>query len=175
MGFMSRILAPMSRLSRPVQHRVPAARRRPAIRLEMLESRDLMTGIAGVSLMYGNLEIQAPKPGGNVAAVTIDPLNQNVKVTLNGQSAEFASSLVYNITYVGGASGGDTFVDNTSLVSLDYGYGGHNNFTGGSTFNYVFFYGNYNTFNAVAGSVNDVFENGGTGDLMQGQGSVQAY
>jgi hypothetical protein len=160
MRFPSRLsgLISIARHARP--------RRSPAFRLERLENRDLLAAVAGVSLTYGNLEIQAPKPGGNTAAVAIDPVNHNIKVTLNGLSEEFTSSQVYNITYVGGASGGDTFVDNTSLVSLDYGYGGNNNFTGGSGYNYVFFYGNNNTFNGAAGVYSDVFEDGGASDSV---------
>jgi hypothetical protein len=137
-----------------------------------------MTGIAGVSVSWGNLLIQAPKTSGNVAQVSIDSHNHFVKVTLNGQTEEFNPSVVpiYNLTYIGGSGGGDTFTDDTNLVSLDFGSGGNNTFTGSSSYNFVFFTGNGNTFNAQAGSVNDVFEDYGTDQINNpGNAIVQVF
>jgi hypothetical protein len=82
-------------------------------------------------------------------------------VSFNGQSEEFSSSKVFSVTYVGGTSGGDTFTNNTSLESVDIGFGQQNNFTGGTGSNYVFFFGGNNTYNEQPGSFNDVFEFGG--------------
>jgi hypothetical protein len=144
-----------------------AGRRRSPLQLERLETRDLMaTTLPGVSVSNLTLLIQAPKPSGNVAVVSIDPSNHNIELTLNGQSEEFSPTVVYHVTYAGGSGGGDTFTDNTSLESLEYGYGSGNHFTGGSSYNYAFFYGNNNTFNGAAGLYSDVFEYGGTNDTI---------
>jgi hypothetical protein len=144
-----------------------SGRRRSRMELETLETRNLLS-ISGVTLQFGNLAITAPNSSHNTAVVSIDTSNHNdVKVTLNGASEEFSPSLVANITYKGGSGGHDTFTNSTNLVSLAYGYGGNNNFTGGGSYNYVFFYGNNNSFtDDVAGSVSDVFENGGSGDTI---------
>jgi hypothetical protein len=138
-----------------------ASRRRSPMAWETLETRSLMS-VPGVSVAFGNLTITAPMGShGNVAAVSIDPSNQDVMVSFNGQSEEFTPSKVFSVTYVGGTGGGDTFTNNTSLVSLDFGFGQNNNFTGGTGSNYVFFFGSNNTYNEQPGSFNDVFEIGG--------------
>ena len=143
------------------EHRA-AVRRRSQTAFETLETRSLMS-VPGVSLAFGNLSITAPTGShGNVAAVSIDPSNQDVMVSFNGQSEEFSPSRVSSVTYVGGTGGGDTFTNNTSLVSLDFGFGQNNNFTGGTSSNYVFFFGSNNTYNEPAGSFNEVFEIGGS-------------
>jgi hypothetical protein len=169
--------ARQERRGHPAKARVPGRRLSP-IDVERLETRDLLS-IAGVTLQFGNLAITAPNSSHNTAIVSIDTSNHNnVKVTLNGASEEFSPSLVANITYKGGSGGNDTFTDSTNLVSLAYGYGGNNNFTGGGSYNYVFFYGNNNSFTAVgAGSISDVFENGGTGDTIHNPdgATVQVY
>ena len=164
MQFLRRIVN--SRSSEPKAPLARAASRslRPRIELEALEGRDLLS-IAGITLQYGNLAITAPKSSGNVAQVWIDPSTHNLAVSLNGQSEQFAASSVANITYKGGASGGDTFVNNTGLTTLAWGYGGQNQFTGGTGYNYVYFFGNNNTFTAQGG-VSDVWENKGTGDVI---------
>jgi hypothetical protein len=149
------------------QGRRSAGRRRLPLQLERLETRDLMSaGLAGVSVSNYTLLIQAPKSSGNVAVVSIDPTNHNIELKLNGQSEEFSPTVVYHVTYSGGKGGGDTFTDNTSLESLEYGYGSGNNFTGGSSYNYTFFHGNNNSFNGSAGLYSDVFEYGGTNDTI---------
>jgi hypothetical protein len=139
-----------------------ANRRRSPMALETLETRSLMS-IPGVSLAFGNLAITAPLGShGNEAIVSIDPSNHDVMVSFNGQSEEFSSSRVSSVTYVGGTGGGDTFTNNTSLTSVDFGFGQQNSFTGGTGYNYVLFFGGNNTYNEQAGSINDVFEIGGT-------------
>jgi hypothetical protein len=158
MRFLSRIMGFVPAASRARQERRSTGRRRSRIELETLEGRALMTGIAGVSVSYGNLLIQPTQASGNTAVVSIAP-DQNLQVTLNGQSEEFSPSAISSITYYGGSGGGDSFTNATNLTSLEYGYGSGNNFTGGTGFNYAFFYyGSGNTFNAQGGSVNDVFE-----------------
>jgi hypothetical protein len=141
-----------------------ACHRRSHIQLEALETRNLLS-IAGVTLQFGNLAIKAPNSSGNVAKVWIDSATHNVAVSLNGQTEEFAAASVANITYTGGAKGGDTFTNSTSLLSLDYGYGGSNKFTGGTSYNFVYFFGNNNKFSAVGG-FSDVWKGYGSGDTI---------
>jgi len=167
MRFLSRFIGSFPEGSRARHKRHATGRRRSPVGCEMLEARALLSNIPGVSLQFGNLAITATKASGNVAVVSIDPSNHNVKVSFNGQSEEFKASLVDNITYTGGKNGGDTFTDNTNLVSLEYGYGGSNNFTGGTSYNYVYFWGNSNNFDGPAGSVSDVFEHGGKNDTTE--------
>jgi hypothetical protein len=145
-----------------------------AIGLEPLEGRELPS-IPGVTLMFGNVAITATKASGNTAQVSIDPANHFVKVSLNGQSEEFSPSSVLNVTYKGGSGGGDTFVDNTSLVSLAYGYGGNNKFTGGTSYNFVYFWGNSNTLTAPAVSISEVIEHGGKYDTVSTLGTSYVY
>ena len=139
-----------------------AGNRRASVALESLETRGLMS-VPGVSLSYGNLLIQAPSgSSGNVANISIDPANHNVQVSFNGKSEEFCRSSVSNITYMGGSGGHDTFTNNTNLVSLVLAFGSHDTVTGGTGYNYVYFYGGGNTFNAQSGCVSDVSEIGGS-------------
>jgi hypothetical protein len=174
MRFLHRILAFVPQTSRSAHKPRSSIGHRAPIGLEPLEGRTLLS-IPGVAFRFGNIAITATKAGGNVAQVSIDPSTHNVLVSFNGQSEEFNHASVYNVTYKGGSAGGDTFTNNTSLVSLDYGYGGNNKFTGGSSYNFVFFYGNTNSFSAPSGSINDVFEIGGTGDATQGPGTIYTY
>ena len=170
------IIGLLSRAADLRQARRPTGRRRSPMALEMLETRNLLS-IAGVTLSYGNLAFHAPTGSqGNVATVSIDPSNHDVMATFNGQSEEFSAGQVTSITYEGGTGGGDTFTNNTSLTSLEYGFGQDNNYTGGSGFNYVYFYSGGNTYNAQAGSLNDVFEVGGTDTIDNPDGAgVTAY
>jgi hypothetical protein len=162
MRFLSQIRDSFQEGSSARQQHRRVGRRGPAITLETLEDRNMMS-VAGVALSYGNLSIQAPAGSShNVAKVWIDPSTHNVAVSFNGQSEEFSKSLVYNTTYMGGTGGKDTFTNDTNLCSLEYGFGSGNNFTGGTGFNYVYFYGGGNTYNTQAGSFSDVFEVGGS-------------
>jgi hypothetical protein len=132
--------------------------------LETLENRNLLS-IAGVTLKYGNLSITGTQSSGNVAEVWIDSTTHKVAVSLNEKSEEFSASQVSNITYTSGANGGDTFTNNTSLTSVDYGHGGSNKFTGGTGSNFVYFFGNNNTYTAQGG-ISDVWEDYGSGDII---------
>jgi hypothetical protein len=107
-----------------------------------LESKKLLSG--GVSLSNGMLSIVAPLQSGNNASVSINQANGNVKVTLNGTTQEFAASEVTTIFYNSGSRGGDTFVNSTSVMSIDVGLGGHNTFTGGTGTDVMFLYGDGN-------------------------------
>jgi hypothetical protein len=162
--FLRRVIGSLSRDLRARLGTTSTGRRRSRIELEALESRNLLS-IAGVTLMFGNLAITATKSSGNAAQVSIDSSTHNVAVSFNGQSEEFTAAQVSSITYKGGASGGDTFVNNTSLTSLAWGYGGGNHFTGGTGFNYTYFFGNHNTFTAQGG-ISDVWEDYGVGDII---------
>lgn len=144
----------------PARDRRSAGPRRARIECEMLEGRALMS-VPGVSLVYGNIQIMATKASGNIAQVSI-AADHNVQVSLNGQSEEFSPSQVYNVTYLGGINGGDTFTNTTNLVELAYGRGGGNNFSGGTSYNFVFLYGNTNTY--TSNGFSDVWENGGQSD-----------
>jgi hypothetical protein len=155
--------------------RRPATRRRSQVVLETLESRNLMS-VAGVALQYGALAITAPLASKNVTTVSIDPSNKDVKVTLNGNSEEFSPKLVGTITYIGGSGGDDTFTNDTSLMTLSYAYGSGNDFTGGTGYNYVFFFGADNTYNAQSGSFSDVFEVEGKDTVNHANGAtLQIY
>ena len=146
---------------RPSSSRTRARSGNVGLHVESLEGRALLSGIPGVSLQYGRLAITAPQTSGNVALISIDPANNNVKVSLNGQSQEFSPSLVASVVYTGGSGGGDTFVNNTKLLEIAYGYGGHNTFTGGtSTYNMIYLHGNYNAYYSQAGSTSNVYEIG---------------
>lgn len=148
-------------------------RRQLSLNCETLEDRNLLSNIPGVSQHYGCIFITATKPGGNVAEVSIDPANNNVKVSLNGQTEEFRRSSVGSVTYVGGKSGGDTFVNDTNLLEIAKGYGNHNNFTGGTSIcNVIYFVGNSDTYNAQAGSKNYIYE-AGTNDAVHKAAGAQ--
>jgi hypothetical protein len=166
MSFLSQIMGLIPASSRARQQRRSRDRRCSPIALEALEGRALLS-ITGVSVTNGNLYILASKGSSNNSAeVQIDPKTHLVEVTLNGQSEEFPSSTpIYSVSYVGGSGGGDTFIDDTSLESREYGYGTGNSFTGGTDFNYVWFLnGGGNTFTSTgATSVSDVWEFGGVG------------
>jgi hypothetical protein len=188
MRFLTRIMRSVAVASRAHQDRRFAHRHRSWIDLETLEGRALMSGINGVSLTpTGTLTINpAHNSGGNSAVVSIDPKNNEVKVTVNfgsgSQTEEFNPTVtpIYNVLYNGGALGGDTFTDDTSLISREYGYGSGNHFTGGTNINYVWFMnGTGNTYNAVGNdSVSDVWEFGGIGsDTIKNPdgGTLQLY
>lgn len=175
MRFLSRIVGPVSAVIDARRPRGSVQRRRPSVAVETLEGRALLTGLAGVSVSYGTLEILAPKLSGNVAAVSIDPSNNFVKVTLNGQSEEFNPSVttISSVMFLGGKGGGDTFTDDTRLATREYGYGSGNTFTGGTGLNYVYFLSAGNTYlTQNASSVSDVFEYGGSDSIKNTTDSV---
>jgi hypothetical protein len=135
-----------SRMSRMSSVTKTDRRRQPLLTMEFLEDRDLKTtGIAGVSLSNGLLSITGTQLSGNTAIVSIDPTNQMVRVNLNGDSEEFAPSQISAVFYNGGQGGGDTFVNSTNLLAIEYGWGGNNTFTGGTGDDYMFMFGDNNT------------------------------
>lgn len=111
-----------------------------------------------VRLLYGNIEVDAPLPSGNVTNVSV--VGDDVVVTLNGVAQSFPASKVYNFTYKGSVGGGDLVENNTKLVEAAYLFGDHNTVTVGSYFNYVYLHGNHNAVNTAPGSFTDVLEYG---------------
>lgn len=168
MRFFSRISGLVSAVAAARKPRRPARQSRRPVAVESLEGRALLTGLAGVSVSYGTLQILAPKMSGNTAAVSIDPSNHFVKVSLNGQSEEFnpATTCITSVVYLGGRGGGDTFSDNTSLVSREFGFGSGNKFTGGTGMNYIYFMGGGNTYTTQGTACNVVFEFGGSDTIV---------
>lgn len=168
MRILSRISGLVSAVVAARNPRRPARQARRPVAVESLEGRALLTGLAGVSVSYGTLQILAPKLSGNAAAVSIDPSNQFVKVSLNGQSEEFNPRItsITSVMYLGGLGGGDTFSDNTSLVSREYGRGSGNHFTGGTGMNYIYFMGAGNTYKTQGTACNVVFEYGGSDTIV---------
>jgi hypothetical protein len=168
MRFLRRLMGSVSEGARARRKHHSAGLRRSRIELEKLETRNLMaTGGITMGVSYGNLAITAPTgSGGN--NLTVSEVNNVVSVSVVVGKITTVSTFtgVSNITYKGGGLGGDDFTNDTSLVLLAYGYGGNNDFVGGSGYNYVFFTGNDNTFNGAAGIYSDVFEQGGTGDTV---------
>lgn len=128
--------------------------------------------IPGVTFQYGNIQIVAPQAGGNAADVRVNPLNGNVRVGVNGLSEEFPASQVFNVTYQGGVSGGDTFINALGVPGVCYGFGGYNNFVGGTAFNFVYLHGDSNAYSA-AGASSTVFLNGGQNNRVSNPAGSQ--
>jgi hypothetical protein len=131
------------------EHKARPRRLEPCV--EGLESKKLLTGGSGVSLANGMLSIVAPMQSGNTASVSIDNANGNVQVILNDTTQEFAASQVNAIYYNGGLGGHDTFVNATSIMSIDFGWGGNNNFSGGTGADYMFVWGDGNSVHDAGG------------------------
>lgn len=149
MFFTSYLTAVAPKASRARAEGRSPRRRRAPFRLETLEVRDLKSGIPGISLAYGAISIQGTNYDSNSANVSL--AGDNVRVTLNDQVVEYNASEVHSVTYSGGASGSDTFVNDTDLYSQMYGFGGNNHFNGGSGLNTVYLYGDYNNYDARGG------------------------
>ena len=89
-------------------------RRAAAFRLETLEDRDLKIRHPP---RYGTIAIQADRPP--ATRRTSIATTKTLRVTLNGQTADFDASEIHSISYVSGYGGWTTFVNNTDLYSLD--------------------------------------------------------
>jgi Ca2+-binding RTX toxin-like protein len=139
-----------------------ARSRRFEARLEDLESRNLMTG--GSVVQSGLVVTVNPAATGpNIAIVSFQNVNgtKMVDVNLNGSDHYFSAAKVGFVYYMGsGASGAQTFENETSLDTIAWGGSGRNLFES-STGNDEFIGGSgSNTFDA--GSGYDVLI-GGTG------------
>jgi hypothetical protein len=174
MQFLNRLFGVDSIVSRPRREDRPHRRRAAQFSLETLEDRDLKSDIPGVSMQYGIIGISATQGSNNAASVSIDPSNQMVKVSLNGQSVEYNQSDVWSVNYNGSLGGSDTFTNDTSLTETAYGQGGNNNFTGGSSFNLVYLYGDNNSFDA-RGTYSYVFAYNGPNDNIPAYNDVQVF
>ncbi len=132
---------------------------------EGLETKLPPTG--GITLVGSMLSIVATQSTGNTASVAIDSTNGNVRATLDGVSQEFAASQILAVYYQGGMGGGDTFANRTSILSIDYGFGGNNNITGGTGQDFVFVFGDGNTVHD-SGGVAVAYTHGGHDTIDSG-------
>jgi hypothetical protein len=174
MKFLSRVFGLDTNGSRARQADRSPRRRRAQFGLESLEGRDLKSNVPGVDLVYGEVQIQATQYAGNSASVTINPQNGNVDVTLNGQTAEFNRSDVYDICYKGGLGGGDTFANYTNYGDTIRVFTGNNTVIGSSGYNVAYLWGDDNTF-VSQGSTSYVFAYNGDHDNIDRSGSVSVY
>jgi len=151
----------MAGLDPIARHRRPASRRRE-MRVERLESRHLMTG--GTVVQSGGLVTVMPAlTGPNTAVVSYQNVNgaNMLDVNLNGRDNYFSLLQVGFVYYRGsGASGAQTFQNNTSLHTIAWGGSGTNLFVSSS--GQDDFYGGSGTNTFDAGSGDDVLF-GGTG------------
>jgi hypothetical protein len=119
---------------------------RPSV--SILENRDMMS----IDLSGGMLTIQGDKPQGNVSQITI--IDNTVHVTLNDQVADFDINSVGSITYMGGISGGDVFLNYSNIESTDVGYSNGNVFVGGTNMDTFILVGDYNYVYDLGGGFN---------------------
>jgi hypothetical protein len=155
MKFLSRSIGTDVKLSRTRNGNGNS--RRPRVRaligVESLEGRELLSGdIPGVSMQYGAIDITATQTDHNTARVAIDPANGDVQVSLNGQAVEYNASDVFTVNYTGGSQGHDSFVNDTSLTEKVTMYGNYNSSLGGSTWNTLYLYGDYDSYDARNGA-----------------------
>jgi Ca2+-binding RTX toxin-like protein len=149
--------------------------------VECLESRDLMTG--GSVVQSGALVTVTPAPTGPNTAVVSYQNHQGttmLDVNLNGTDNFYSLSQVGFVYYLGsGASGAQTFQDNTSLHVVAYGGSGTNLFEGGSGQDDFYGGSGSNTFDAgsgydflIGGVGANVFNENSTGSgLIMGVGN----
>jgi hypothetical protein len=174
MQFLNRLMGVDSMVSRSRREDRAPRRRAAQFSLETLEDRDLKSDIPGVTMQYGVIGITATQGSNNAASVAIDPSNQMVKVTLNGNSVEYNQSDVYTVNFAGSQGGSDTFTNDTSLTEMAWGYGGSNQFQGGSSWNLVYLYGDSNTYDARGGA-SYVFAYNGPNDKIPAYNNVQVF
>jgi hypothetical protein len=103
-------------------------------------------------MQYGIITITATQTDHNTARVAIDPANRDVQVSLNGQAVEYNASDVFTVNYTGGSQGHDSFVNDTSLTEKVTMYGNYNSSLGGSTWNTLYLYGDYDSYDARNGA-----------------------
>src|SRR4051812_27251672 len=102
MSFLNRLIGSASTTSRSRTEARSSRRRRAPIVVESLEGRDLKSSIPGVSEQWGMVYIQATQGSNNVATVSIDPgHNNDLRVSLNGNSTWFNASQVWTIGFTG--------------------------------------------------------------------------
>jgi hypothetical protein len=172
MQFLSRVFGTAPKTS-PVRRADRSPRSRCSqISVESLEGRNLMS-IPGVSVVGGALQITATQASHNAAYVWKDQ-NQNVNVWFNGNTQVFPAGSLYTVTYTGGPGGYDTFANYTNLTEMAMGYGGGNQFRGGSSWNVCYLYGNYNSYDAQGGP-SEVLTYNGPNDQITPYSDVYVY
>jgi hypothetical protein len=152
MQFLSRVFSATPKTSRVRQADRSPRRRRAQFSVESLEGRDLKSDIPGVSDLGRVISISATQAAQNRASVEIDPNNGNVQISLNGNSVEYSRNAVWSVTFSGGQGGGDVFRNDTNIPEVATGYGGNNQFLGGSSWNTVSFWGDNNSYDARGGA-----------------------
>jgi hypothetical protein len=174
MQFLNRLVDSGPKVSRARHEDRSRGRRRTPIGVESLEGRDLKSTIPGVSVQYGVIGITATQADHNTASVSIDPSNQMLKISLNGNSMEINQGDAYTVNFVGSQGGSDVFENDTSLTETTWGYGGNNYIAGGSSWNVAYLYGDYNTFDA-RGAASYVEAYNGPNDNIPNYGNTQIY
>jgi hypothetical protein len=174
MQILNRLVGFDPKVSR-ARHEVRSRGRcRAQIGVEPLEDRDLKSSIPGVTVNYGVIGITATQGSNNTAVVSIDPSNQMINISLNGNSMEINQSDAYTINFSGSQGGSDVFANYTSLTEQAWGYGGNNYFAGGSSWNVAYLYGDNNTFDSQ-GAPAYVFAYNGPNDNIPNSGNVQVF
>lgn len=174
MQFFSRVFGAASKTSRVRRADRSPRSRCSQIGVESLEGRDLMSNImSGVTNQGGVLEITATQAANNTASVSMVQ-SGNMQVTLNGNTAVIPASGVWCVIYSGGQGGGDKFTNNTPLTEMAVGYGGNNQFVGGSSWNTVELFGNYNSYDAQ-GAPSEVYTYNGPNNQIVPYSDVTVY
>jgi len=166
MQFFSRIFGSDAKVSRVRPGDRSPRRRRAQFSLETLEDRDLKSDIPGVSIQAGVLAITATQASQNTAVVSINPSNNMVNVSLNGNSEEINPADIWTISYNGSQWGGDNFTNSTSFTNSVDVYGGNNQVTGGSSFNSIALHGDGNSYSSGDGSWSFVYAYDGPNDWI---------
>jgi hypothetical protein len=108
------------------------------------------TTAEGVTFYGGFIQIVAPRSGGGNVAV-VEQAGDEVKVTVNGQTATFRAGDVWQIMFTSAPAGNDTFTNNTAFNASIKCTGGHNRVFGGQGFNAVSLDGDFDVYDARGG------------------------
>lgn len=165
MQFFSRVFGAASKTSRVHRADRSPRSRCAQIGVESLEGRDLKSSTlpSGVSILGGVLDMRATQANHNTAIVS-PASNGNVQVTLNGDSTVIPANTVWTISYSGGARGGDTFTNTTSLSEVTVMNGGDNQVVGGDSYNLAYLWGKQNSFYS-SGGASEVFTYGSNNNI----------
>ena len=173
MQFFSRVFGAASKTSRVRRADRSPRSRCSQIGVESLEGRDLMSNIMpGVSDQGGAIVMTATQAANNKASVSM--VQNGIQVTLNGNSAVIPASGVWCVIYSGGPGGGDTFTNTTGLSEMAVGYGGNNQFVGGSSWNTIELWGDYNSYDAQGGP-SEVYTYNGPDDQITPYSDVSVF
>ena len=143
--------------------------------VEGLESRNLMSVVAGSVTPVGNLVLVTPNANlsSNTAIVSYQMVGgvKKLDVNLNGADNYYGPGQFSNVLFLGaGTSSNETFINETGISTNAYGGSGTDTFTGGSGIDQFYGGSGTNTFNAgsgftymVGGSGTNVFNESATG------------